>query len=82
MRDTEPSSFSRTATDASLAARGERLWARLWSNPVSEAVPSAEQLRSQDLYLLVSLNTKGVLEMRAWQLRDGAPHERVLKIRD
>lgn len=80
-RGEEPSSFSRGIADADLAARGERVWARLWSNPVSAAVPRAEQL-GPGLCLVVSLNTKGVLEMRAWELREGAPFERVLKVRD
>ncbi len=77
----EPSSFVRAAEDA-LAARGETLWARLWSNPTEPAVPSADQLKAGGLHLVVSLNTKGVLEMRAWELRGGAPFERVLKVRD
>lgn len=81
-RGAEPSSFSCAVTDADLASRGEAVWARLWSNPVSPAVPSADQLSGGGLYLVVSLNTKGVLEMRAWELRAGAPSERVLKIRD
>lgn len=80
-RGSEPTSFFRSLTDAELAARGERLWARLWSNPLAPAVPSAGQL-GPGLSLVVSLNTKGVLEMRAWELREGAPFERVLKVRD
>ncbi|MGQ0501333.1 MAG: hypothetical protein ACT4P0_01800 [Panacagrimonas sp.] len=78
----EPSSFSQRLTEPDLGARGEKLWARLWSNPTSPAVPTAGQIAGGGLYLVVSLNTKGVLEMRAWELRAGAPHERVLKVRD
>ncbi|MGQ0620789.1 MAG: hypothetical protein ACT4QA_12850 [Panacagrimonas sp.] len=81
-RPSGPSSFSCAATDADLAARGERVWACLWSNPLAPAVPTAEQLSGGGLFLIVSLNTKGVLEMRAWELRAGAPFERVLKIQD
>lgn len=81
-RDVEPFSFSRQAQPADLDARGEKLWARLWSNPTSPAVPTAGQIGDGGLYLVVSLNTKGVLEMRAWELRAGEPHERVLKVRD
>lgn len=77
----EPTSFLRAGVEA-LAARGESTWARLWSNPSSPAVPSAEQLAGGGLYLVVSLNTKGVLEMRAWEMRAGAPFERVIKVRD
>lgn len=80
-RGAEPSSFLRAA-EAALAERGETLWARLWSNPAEPAVPTADQLQGGGLYLVVSLNTKGVLEMRAWELRAGAPFERVLKVRD
>ena len=57
-------------------------WARLWSVPTAPAVPTAADLAAGGLHLLISLNTKGVLEMRAWELRAGAPHERVLKIID
>lgn len=81
-RESEPSSFSCAETDAHLAERGERVWAHLWSNPLAPAVPTAEQLNGGGLSLIVSLNTKGVLEMRAWELRAGTPFERVLKIRD
>jgi hypothetical protein len=80
-RGEEPSSFLRASAEA-LAARGDRLWARLWSNPTTPAVPTADQLAGGGLHLVVSLNTKGVLEMRAWELREGAPFERVLKVRD
>ena len=80
-RGDEPASFLRSV-DADFGARGETLWARLWSNPTSPAVPTADQLAGGGLYLVVSLNTKGVLEMRAWELRGGEPFERVLKVRD
>jgi hypothetical protein len=61
---------------------GVKPWARLWSNPLAPAVPLATELGQGGLHLVISLNTKGVLEMRAWELRDGAPHERILQIRD
>ena len=79
-RGGEPSSFVQ-APDVDLATRGEVPWARLWSNPTAPAVPTAEQL-GPGLYLVVSLDIKGVLEMRAWELRAGAPFERVLKVQD
>jgi hypothetical protein len=60
----------------------ETLWANLWSHPQAEAVPQADELREGLLSLVVSLNTKGVLEMRAWRLAGGAVQEQVLKIRD
>lgn len=80
-RNAEPSSFSQ-AQGVDFAARGETLWARLWSNPAAPAVPTADQLSGGGLYLVVSLNIKGVLEMRAWELRGGAPFERVIKVQD
>ena len=61
---------------------GESLWADLWSHPQAAAVPQVNELREGRLSLVVSLNTKGVLEMRAWRLVAGAPQEQVLKIRD
>lgn len=60
----------------------QELWARCWSHPQAPAIPQANELSSGGLHLLISLNTKGVLEMRAWELRDGQPHERVLKVKD
>ena len=61
---------------------GAELWARLWSVPTAPAEPTAEQIADGDLHLVISLNTKGVLEMRAWQLQDGRPQERRLKVLD
>ena len=58
------------------------LWARCWSNPLAPAVPTAEELAAGGLHLVISLNTKGVLEMRAWELQLGQPHEREIKIKD
>lgn len=75
----EPASLH---VDRSEPAAGETLWARLWSYPQAEAVPQASELIADQLSLVISLNTKGVLEMRAWRLRDGAACESVLKIRD
>lgn len=63
-------------------AAGGPLWARVFSNPATPAVPTAEQMASHALVLMISLDTKGVLAMRAWVSRDGAPLERVVAIRD
>ncbi|HEY9545275.1 MAG TPA: hypothetical protein VIR56_04665 [Solimonas sp.] len=63
-------------------ADGDALWANLWSHPEAEAVPRSSELRDGLLSLVVSLNTKGVLEMRAWRLAGGVAQEQVLKIRD
>lgn len=64
-----------------MPAAGETLWARLWSCPQAAAVPQADELSANQLCLVISLNTKGVLEMRAWRLLDGAAQESVLTIR-
>ncbi|TJY62335.1 hypothetical protein E4T66_06390 [Sinimarinibacterium sp. CAU 1509] len=68
--------------DSEMGAEGESTWAQLWSHPQAPAIPQASELMSDQLSLVVSLNTKGVLEMRAWQLCDGVAHERILKIGD
>lgn len=78
-RGGEPSAFR---IDETAARDGEMLWAVLWSHPQAAAVPIADQLAPDQLSLVVSLNIKGVLEMRAWRLCDGAPREQVLKIRE
>lgn len=61
---------------------GEHPWAALWSRPQAAAVPEIGELVEGQLSLVVSLNTKGVLEMRAWRLVDGVVREQELKIRD
>jgi hypothetical protein len=76
--DAEPDAFHQG--DAVPSA--QKLWARCWSIPLAPAVPTADELAAGGLHLLISLNTKGVLEMRAWELQQSQPHERVIKIRD
>lgn len=78
-RNGEPASFR---AESEPLPRGEQRWARLWSHPQAAAVPGADELADGGLSLLVSLNTKGVLEMRAWRLDGGVPREQVLKIKD
>ena len=77
-RDGQPNSFH---LGKEIGA-GQTLWARCWSNPLAPAVPTAEELAAGGLHLVISLNTKGVLEMRAWELQAGQPHEREIKIKD
>ena len=57
---------------------GDVPWARVYSNPAAPAVPDATQRASHTLVLMISLDTKGVLALRAWT-PDG---ERVIAIRD
>ena len=64
--------------------RGESLFAIYHSHPHAPPEPSArdrEQISYPDAYyLIVSLNIKGVLEMRAWKPNAGGLREVPLKI--
>jgi [CysO sulfur-carrier protein]-S-L-cysteine hydrolase len=81
----QPESAILYSTDE-LAQRGLNLWAYVTSHPTQSAEPAVQDFMTcpfpNEVQLVVSLSTKGVLEMRAWQLRGGVPRERVLKIRD
>ena len=54
--------------------KGQELFAIYHSHPSSPALPSPKDLEDADypdaLYLIVSLNTRGVLEMRGFYLQD------------
>lgn len=54
---------------------GEELFAIYHSHPHAPAEPSLRDLEEaaypEALYLIISLNTKGVLELRGFRLRDG-----------
>lgn len=71
---------------AAMRGRGMTLWAYVTSHPTAAAVPLMQDFMDSPykdaVHLVVSLTIKGVLEMRAWQLRAAEPRERVLKIRD
>ncbi|MGR9036474.1 MAG: Mov34/MPN/PAD-1 family protein [Gammaproteobacteria bacterium] len=60
------------AAMADMRNQGEELFAIYHSHPTSPAVPSAidlEQAAYPDaLYLIISLNTQGLLEMRGFQI--------------
>jgi hypothetical protein len=79
-REGRPAVFRLARADMQTHRADESLWARLWSNPTAPAVPAPSELREHLLNLVVSLNTKGVLEMRAWELRAGCAVERELQI--
>lgn len=81
-RGGRPSVFRLAAADMGTHRADENLWARLWSNPTTPAVPAPSELREGLINLVVSLNTKGVLEMRAWELIGGLAVERELRVED
>lgn len=79
-RDGEPVSFH---ADRDVPPTGVQTWATLWSHPQSAAIPAADELAGAGLSLVVSLSTKGVLELRAWRRGDdGLPREQPIRIRD
>lgn len=59
--------------------KGQSLFAIYHSHPSSPPVPSEIDIEeanySDALYLIISLNTKGVLEMRGFYLQAGKPEE-------
>lgn len=60
------------AAMASLRSEGEELFAIYHSHPTSPAQPSVADLEQaaypDALYLIISLNTKGILEMRGFKI--------------
>jgi proteasome lid subunit RPN8/RPN11 len=64
--------------------QGETLFGIYHSHPHSPAVPTATDLEQagypEALYLIVSLNTRGVLEMRGYRLRGNQATEVQLEI--
>lgn len=61
---------------------GTAVYARCYSKPTSAAEPLAEELSAGGLHLLISLNTKGVLEMRGWRLLAEGLQEQPLAVTD
>jgi proteasome lid subunit RPN8/RPN11 len=66
--------------------RGEELFAIYHSHPSAPAFPSATDLAQaqypETLYLIISLQTRGVLEMQGFMLRDHNVREVPLEIVD
>lgn len=66
-------------------ANNETPWAWYRSNPRQPAAPiEADQFVAADraYSLIISLNTKGVLEMRCWDWSSGQPIEREITVKD
>lgn len=64
--------------------KGEQLFAIYHSHPHAPAVPSALDLQQaaypEALYLIISLNTKGVLEIRGYQIQQQKAEEIPLQL--
>ena len=60
----------------SITSKGENLFAIYHSHPTTPAKPSEKDLQEAGqhnaYYLIISLSTKGVLEMAAYQLQNGS----------
>ena len=69
---------------AIMRERNEELFAIYHSHPSSPATPSATDLEMaaypEALYLIISLNTKGVLEMRGFRIDNKATKEVALSL--
>lgn len=67
-----------------LEGRGQSLWAYVTSYPTTAAEPAVRDVLDgpfpDALQLVVSLSTKGVLEMRAWERHGAQLRERTLKV--
>lgn len=87
-----PEQLFRMEPSAQIAAmrrmreRGESLFAIYHSHPHAPALPSARDLAEaaypEALYLVISLDTKGVLEMRGFRLEEGRAREVELEVLD
>ncbi len=66
--------------------RGEQLFAIYHSHPSAPATPSSTDLELESypeaLYLIISLNTKGILEMRGFKIAHQLATEIALSLRD
>lgn len=71
---------------ALMRERGEELFAIYHSHPSAPALPSATDLEQaaypDALYLIISLNTKGILEMRGFHIAERKASEVPLVLRE
>lgn len=74
------------AAMSQMRTQGEELFAIYHSHPTAPALPSATDLEQaaypEALYLIISLNTKGVLEMRGFKISDQIATEIALTLSD
>lgn len=72
------------AAMAAMRESGEELFAIYHSHPTAPAIPSQTDLALASypdaLYLIISLNTKGILEMRGFKINNQSPRELVLSL--
>lgn len=74
------------AAQAAMRTNNESLFAIYHSHPTAPALPSVHDLAQaaypDALYLIISLNTKGVLEMRGFNINQQAAQEVVLTLQE
>ncbi|MCX7098795.1 MAG: M67 family metallopeptidase [Methylococcales bacterium] len=74
------------AAMADMRERGEQLFAIYHSHPSAPAQPSSHDVElaayPEALYLIISLNTKGILEMRGFKIKQQAAVEIPLVMND
>jgi proteasome lid subunit RPN8/RPN11 len=75
---------ARKDAEQRMQKQGESLFAIYQSHPDTPPEPTADDVKAFRepalYYLIISLNTKGVLEMRAWRSEKGALRETPLRI--
>lgn len=71
---------------AKMRDQGEQLFAIYHSHPSAPATPSATDLElaayPEALYLIISLNTKGILEMRGFKINNKSVLEIALSLKE
>lgn len=74
------------AVHRAMRERGQMLWAVYHSHPQGDATPSAADLRESGhpevVQIIVSLDIRGVLQLRAWRFTADGPREQRLTVRD
>ena len=74
------------AAQVAMREKGEALFAIYHSHPTAPALPSTMDIALANqpdvLHLIISLDTKGVLEMRGFQIVEGQSQEMILTLRE